>query len=243
MKRRELDASSRLQLLENITGDLCRSRLVKGAIGPGRLKRLTRDAIDRATARIGEDQSVAGNEDFVRYMGQNERINTRLLLHSLINGQALFFADCIAIVAELPPKKVFALLSKGSRIALNTLFCQCGMDEHLRNLMARLVLHARNANLLNDEAARHFVVTALIEELIIEHDGNIPPRLQEAFRYLDEQNMVLARAAARGVMPAFAKASGPEQNLPYGQDFLQVSGQRSSEGRGGDESRLSLPAA
>jgi len=52
--------------------------------------------------------------------------------------------------------------------------------------------------------ARHFVVTALTEELIVEHDGVIPPELEDAFAYLSEQNVALARHAARGVMSAFA---------------------------------------
>ena len=56
--------------------------------------------------------------------------------------------------------------------------------------------------------ARHFVVTALTEELIVEHDGVIPPDLEDAFAYLSEQNVVLARRAARGVMSAFAGDAG-----------------------------------
>jgi hypothetical protein len=71
-------------------------------------------------------------------------------------------------------------------------------------MMARLIFHARVADLADDLAARHFVVTALTEELIVEHDGVIPAELEEAFAYLSEQNVALARRAARGVMSAFA---------------------------------------
>lgn len=37
--------------------------------------------------------------------------------------------------------------------------------------------------------------------------GNIPHELEEAFSYLSEQNVTLARKAARGVMPAFGGES------------------------------------
>jgi hypothetical protein len=82
------------------------------------------------------------------------------------------------------------------------------------------VFHARSADLADDVTARHFVVTALTEELIIEHGGVIPPELEEAFSYLSEQNVLLARRAARGVMPAFGGESlmrlpaPPEQTMP-----------------------------
>ncbi len=130
------------------------------------------------------------------------------------------------------------------------------MNAPLRNLLARLVLYARTADLSNDEAARHFVVTALIEELIIEHEGDIPPSLEEAFLYLDEQNMLLARAAARGVMPAFAQNVAPEQQLlpdayepVSGQVPEQATEQLEFDALEGSEAnlvppeRLALPAA
>jgi hypothetical protein len=63
-------------------------------------------------------------------------------------------------------------------------------------------------------AARHFVVTALTEELIVEHDGVIPAELEEAFNYLSEQNVMLVRAAARGVMSAFAGNAETDRTMP-----------------------------
>ncbi|MEI9899674.1 MAG: hypothetical protein WDN31_05455 [Hyphomicrobium sp.] len=75
------------------------------------------------------------------------------------------------------------------------------------------------------------MVTALTEELIVEHDGAIPPELEDAFSYLSEQNVALARHAARGVMAAFAgdaHGHGPE-HMP----LPELS----------DDDRLALPAA
>jgi hypothetical protein len=92
---------------------------------------------------------------------------------------------------------------------------------------SRLIFHARAADLADDVAARHFVVTALTEELIVEHEGVIPPDLEEVFDYLSEQNVVLARRAARGVMSAFAGETGSPMAVqaPW------------------EEARLALPAA
>ncbi len=243
LARKELSASCRLQLVENIKHDLCQNKMVKGAIAAGRLERITRDALDNCASRIGEEQSMTGNDEFALYMQENKRINTRLLLHCVINGQVLFFADCIALIGEIPPNKVFALLRDGARASLNVLFYQCGMSAPMRNLMARLIMYARDADLSSDVGARHFVVSAIIEELIIEHDGDIPLSLQDAFRYLDEQNMVLARAAARGIMPAFAQNLHPNQALAPMQEFSQVPGHFPDDAHSFLGERLALPAA
>ena len=213
LTQENLPAYCRLQLVEQISKDLGTCRMVKGAIAPARVERLMRDALDNAATQIGEAQAMAGENTYAQKMQEDDRVNTRVLLHSIVHGHVLFFADCIALISGMPTKKIFTLLERGARVALNALFTQCGMNDALRNLLSRLVLHARNADLSNDDAARHFVVSALIEELIIEHGGDIPKSLEEAFRYLDEQNVVLARSAARGVMSAFTADLGADQLL------------------------------
>jgi hypothetical protein len=124
----------------------------------------------------------------------------------------------------MPGHKVLTILEGGSRAALNALFARCGLAEGVRNLLARLIGHARSVDLADDIAARHYVVTALTEELIGEHEGDIPDDLAEAFAYLSEQNVLLARRAARGVMSAFAGEAPEDLRIDV-------------------EERLALPAA
>ncbi len=184
-----------------------------------RLERLLRDATDTALTAIGEVEAAEGRAPYAAEMVETERVSTRIMLHAIVQGHVLFFADCVAELSETPREKVFTLLETGSRPALNALFARCGLAEAVRNMLARLVFHARAADLADDLAARHFVVTALTEELIADHEGVIPPELEEAFVYLSEQNVILARRAARGVMQAFAGGGG-RMPLPEGQRAL-----------------------
>lgn len=212
LARRDLPGLARLYLVERVTEALSAIRIVKGSIQPRRLERLMRDARDAAAVTIGEREAGKGRVRYVATMADADQINSRLMLHALVHGKVLFFADCLAHLAETPRTKIFTLLDGGSRAALNAVFARCGFSPAVRNLLARLVVHARHADLADDLAARHYVVSLLIEELIVEHDGDIPPALDEAFAYLNEQNIALARAAARGVMPAFA-AEAPEVEM------------------------------
>ncbi len=221
LARPDLPASVRLSLVEIVKQRLLEARMVKGAIAPDRLERLMRDALDGAVTRMGEEEAQAQRAEYAKWLQSGQRISTRLLLNALINGRVLFFAQCISLLAQMPSTKVFGLLERGGRVTLNAMFAQCAMPQALRNLVARLVLYARSADLHNDVSARHFIVTALTQELIIEHDGQIPDDLAEAFSYLDEQNMVLARCAARGVMPGFARQVPDDQRLAL-QDTEQI---------------------
>jgi uncharacterized protein (DUF2336 family) len=205
LNRADLPAGARLHLVHVVAEALRAARMVRGAVAPHRLERLLRNTTDTAMTGIGEREAAAGSRaPYAAELIAAERVSTRVMLHAVVNGHVLFLAECLAELAEAPRDKVFTLLESGSRVALNALLARCGLNESVRNMICRLIFHARVADLADDVAARHFVVTALTEELIVEHDGVIPPELEEAFAYLSEQNVVLARDAARGVMTAFA---------------------------------------
>ncbi|KQU96537.1 DUF2336 domain-containing protein [Devosia sp. Root105] len=227
LARDDLPADARLVLVQAVAVALRSTRMVSGAVAPHRLERLLRDATDTALTAIGEQEAAAGRAPYAAELVEAEFVSTRVMLHAIVQGHVLFFADCVAQLSETPRDKVFTLLEHGSRSALNALFSRCGLSEAVRNMLARLIFHARAADLADDLAARHFVVTALTEELIVEHDGVIPPELEEAFAYLSEQNVILARRAARGVMSAFAGMTQSEMALPQ----LEA------------DERLALPAA
>ncbi|MGV8950984.1 MAG: DUF2336 domain-containing protein [Cypionkella sp.] len=227
LARADLPAAARLLLVQKVSDALRRTRLVKGALTSDRLGRVLRDSGDTALSAIGEREAGHARPEYVAELVLTDRLNTRVLLHAVVTGHVMFFADCLAELAQTPRTKVFALLESGSRAALNALLARCGLGEAVRNLFARLVMHARATDLADDAGARHYVVTALTEELIAEHDGVIPEELEEAFAYLSEQNIALARKAARGVMAGFAAGAMAPMPMPFD----------------GAEGLLALPAA
>lgn len=227
LARRDLPADARLCLVNAVMRAMKDLRVIKGAIAPERLERLLRNAADTALTAIGEREAGQGGEAYASTLAEGDALNTRVLLHAVVNGHVFFFAACCAELGGISRDKVYAILETGGRAALNALFARCGLSEGVRNLLARLICHARTVDLADDVAARHYIVTALTEELIAEHEEDIPEELAEAFAYLSEQNVLLARRAAKGVMTAFAgEARG---SLPViGFD---------------EEPRLALPAA
>ncbi|HEY8596296.1 MAG TPA: DUF2336 domain-containing protein [Devosiaceae bacterium] len=226
--RGDLPAMARVRLVREAVDALRTTRIVAGAIAAPRLQRLLLDATDKAVSDIGERDAASGKGELAENLAERSGVTPRLLLHALVHGQTLFFAECLSALSKVPRRKVWALLEKGSRASLNALLARAGLGDAFRNLLARLIFHARSADLADDLAARHFVVTVLIEDLVDEHEGQIPPELGDAFRYLNAQNAVLARQAARGVMPAFAQEAG-DSAVPELPDDREV--------------RLALPAA
>ncbi|SFZ81020.1 Uncharacterized conserved protein, DUF2336 family [Devosia enhydra] len=208
LDRNDLPASLRLILIDRSVAAIARTRIVCGAIAPRRLERLLGQLRDAALTSLGEAEAGAGRAPYAVEAIEQNRVSTRVMLHAVIHGRVLFFADCLAALAESPRTKVFSILESGSRPVLLALLRRAGLSPNVANLLARLVFLARTADLADDVAARHYVVTALTEELIVDHAGDIPAELDAAFTYLSEQNVVLARAAARGVLASFAAEDG-----------------------------------
>lgn len=212
LARKDLPAEARMGLVRKVAECLRQSRIVKGALAPERLERLLQHGTDNAASVIGE--CALASESFVGTLMEGQQLNTRLLVHALVNGHVLFFSRCVATLADVSKEKVFALLAEGSRASVNALLLRSGLNAAICQLLGRIVILARSSDLSDDVAARHYVVTALTEELLADHDGQIPEALEEVFAYLSEQNIALARQAARGVMSAFV-ASG-NRSLPSG---------------------------
>lgn len=227
LARDDLPGEARLILVGAVAEALRGARIVSGAVVAPRLERLLRDASDTALTTIGEREAAMNRTPYASQLVERQRVSTRVMLHALVQGHVLFFADCVAELSEMPKPKVYSLLQSGSRSALNALFARSGLADAVRNLLCRLIAHARTADLADDLAARHFVVTALTEELLAEHGGRIPADLEDAFAYLGEQNVILARRAARGVMSGFASGTERDMSVP----MLSV------------EERRALPAA
>ncbi|WP_338719487.1 DUF2336 domain-containing protein [Devosia sp. XK-2] len=216
--RDDLPGAARLLLVGKVAESLKATRIVKGALGQDRLNRVVRNSTDSALAAIGDTGGEAARLNFVGQLVAQDLINTRLLLHAVVTGRVMFFAACIGELADTGSRKVLTLLESGSRAALLALFARCGLSKAAGGLLARIVIQARMADLADDVSARHYVITVLTEELLAEFGGNIPDELLECFSYLNEQNIALARQAARGVVAAFAKTANASLKLPSAPD-------------------------
>ena len=217
LARSDLPPTVRLTLAEQVRAALMATRIVKGAVAPQRLARIMRNGADDAATAIAEAELESGGRGVLNHLCETGGLSTRLMLQSLIFGRIRFFAAAMSLLVDMPEARVISILETGGRASVLALFERAGLKTALSDLLIRLVMHARTADLADDLSARYFVVTVVIDELVIEHDGQIPPSLTDAFSYLNEQNVTLARKAARGVMVGFAREAGASRRMPIAQ--------------------------
>src|SRR5690606_5527322 len=125
--RPDLPAAARLLLVQRVTDALRDTRIVRGSLSPDRLSRLLRDGSDTALSAIGEVEACRKSRDFVQTLLGSSQLNARILLHAVVTGHVMFFASCVAELADVTRDKVYTLLEGGSRSALTALFQRAGM--------------------------------------------------------------------------------------------------------------------
>lgn len=213
LDRNDLPAVARFLLAEKVSEELADLRMVKGSIAPGRLKRFMRDLMDDAKAALAEYELDEGQEQFLDVLIDSGRVNTRLMLHTLVSGRVLVFVALVSRMSGVSRRRVASVLESGGRHSLNALLAKCSFVPAMRNVLIRIILNARQVDLAHDLAGRHGLVAGIIEELIVEHDGDVPEDLRAVFSYLNEQNVTLARKAARGVMRSFIDQGASDRSM------------------------------
>ncbi len=111
LSRRDLPAAGRLVLVQKSVEAIRACRIVAGALQPDRLGRLLRDSADGALSAIGETQPDDAGQAFVGQLIVANRINTRLLIHAVVTGRVLFFANCLAELSGFPAARSSRCLS------------------------------------------------------------------------------------------------------------------------------------
>lgn len=214
LDRPDLPAAARIHLVAAVAESLRNLRLVRGSIQPDRLTRLIGDATELAITQIGEREAGAGRQDYAETLLDSDVVTPRVLLKAIVSGHFLFFSSCLAALAEMSRRKVDNIIDTGGVAALEALLARVGLDDAIRSLFVRFILAARDAGPLDDVSVRHYVVMSMCDDLIHRYDGDIPPELEESFEYLSQQSIVLAKAAARGVVDGFVEVAGRRAIAP-----------------------------
>lgn len=214
LARPDLPATARIHLVAAIAASLRNLRVVKGSIPAARLDRLLGDATELAITQIGEREAGAGRQSYANALLDDDVVTPRVLLKALVSGHFLFVASCLAALSETSRRKIDSIIDRGSAAALDALFVRAGLGDALRDLFVRFIIAARDAGPMDDVSVRHFVVMSLCDDLIHHYDGDIPAELEESFVYLSQQSIVLAKAAARGVVDGFVEADRDRAMAP-----------------------------
>lgn len=97
--------------------------------GIGRAEALTRDARDRATVQLSATANDAELTVLVDHLRRTGQLTTRLVLRAVCVGDLRFVEEAIAVLADVPLRRVAALVADGRESAFRALYRKARMPE------------------------------------------------------------------------------------------------------------------
>lgn len=204
LARQDLPGDLRARLALEIRQNLLGSKLVTSCVGAKRMARRLEASL--ATSQL-ENADCWDDEDrmqIIEEMRESGDLNTKILLRALVFGHFNFLESALYLLSNVPPARLATLFVHGSSNAVEAMLRKAGLSPVLADIFARGVLLSRGMDVENSASARHNFLSQLLDDILVEHDHDLPEEFSATFSYLSQLNLEVGRAAARQILLAVA---------------------------------------
>ncbi len=119
----------RHRMLEKLAEAIGNLVVLDRSAAVGRAEALTRDARDRATVQLSATANDAELTVLVDHLRRSGQLTTRLVLRAVCVGDLRFVEEAIAVLADVPLRRVAALVADGRESAFRALYRKARMPE------------------------------------------------------------------------------------------------------------------
>jgi len=139
LERGNLPADARHMLVGHVAAALANSGLVRTAMAPARIDRVTREAGEAAAVTIAGTVPQEEIADLVEHLRRAGRLTPAFLIHALCTGKVDFFASAMVSLSGLDERRVRAILATGRRHAVRALFESTGLVRDIAAVFVEAV--------------------------------------------------------------------------------------------------------
>ncbi len=126
----DLPLDLRQELISKLSASLGEFAVLRAWMAPERAEIVAREACERATVELAHDADEQDMADLVDHLRGTGQLTTVLLLRALCSGHILFFETALAILSELPPERVQALMTSGRHNGLRAIYMRAGLPQN-----------------------------------------------------------------------------------------------------------------
>lgn len=120
---------TRLLLIDKL-GDALREEMAETpGLSPVRVSQMIADHAERAVIAYAAHADEQDLPDIALALIESERMTTALLLRAICMGNIALFANAIAVLCEVPPRRVEAAMEAGRRSAFRALYVKAGLPD------------------------------------------------------------------------------------------------------------------
>ncbi|MEM8878105.1 MAG: DUF2336 domain-containing protein, partial [Pseudomonadota bacterium] len=138
LRRQDLPTGLRRRLIGSLTDSLARHVVSNNLMPANRASLVIADAEERALIEVGEEAEESELLDFAAQLHDDGAITVSMLLRALIDGRVEFVEAAFAVMANIPPRRVRAVLRRAGPAFLS-LYRRCGLDPAGQGALAAAI--------------------------------------------------------------------------------------------------------
>ena len=193
LERDDLPAQVRQGLTLALAEALLGSDMFKAFVLPERGQKMVRDCCDQATVDLAGRCSGEERRALIVHLDCTGHLTAGLMLRALLHGNAGFFEDALAFLADLPPRRAARLAGGGQGAGFKAVYEKAGLPEAQFSAFATVLSQTRAALARGEDLTQASRRRALIEEVQAAFQRDWHPASLELSAMLTR----LADAAAR----------------------------------------------
>jgi uncharacterized protein (DUF2336 family) len=204
LRRADLPVALRRTLIETLTESLATHVVTHNLMPANRAKRVFADAEEQALIEVSDHVRPDEMIDFAAQLHQDGAITVPMLLRALIDGRASFVEAALAVTADMPVKRVRAVVQHGGR-GLGSLYRRCGLDplgQSVMTIALQLDVERRSQDSRGGMSRRQF-----LEVLLGRYEAACENQL-------DPYLAMLTRAYANEARRAVRQSVGNHRHIP-----------------------------
>ncbi len=125
--RPDLPLAARQSLVRQLSGALADFVADRAWLARDRAEEVSREACEKATVAIAALHSDHDTRSLVRHLRASGQLTAGLMLRALLSGNVAMFEDALAELAELPLRRVQALVHDGGDAGFRAVFDRAGL--------------------------------------------------------------------------------------------------------------------
>lgn len=125
----ELPATTRLMLVEKLSGSLANFVTSRNWLSPDRAERIVVESCERSTINIAANSHTTDRCALVRHLREAGELNAGLILRALLSGNTELFEIALVELTGLSQQKVAGIVHDGGSASLTALLTRAGFPE------------------------------------------------------------------------------------------------------------------
>lgn len=208
--RDNLPISVRQSMIAGLGAKLGELMVSREWMPPGRAEAVVREACDKATVAIAASAADQDLPSLVEHLRTTGQLTTALLIRSICHGRLGFLEVALARLANLPPQKVYAILSEGREGALRALFTRAALPERTHAAFVVAVEAWRDLSVDGSEGDQARFTRRMIERILTRYQQFSVSEVDDLLALLRK----LAADAARESARAYARSARQTLEAP-----------------------------